>query len=955
MSAESRIQEVLEQIMDVRCTPEEACAKFPELLPEVRRRWNQLQVVEHQVGLFFPSSIPVAEDGTILETQAAATRLPQIDGYEVQTVLGRGGMGVVYRARHLKLNRAVALKMLLSGAYAGPQELVRFQREAEAVAGLRHANIVQVYDIGELHGRPYFTMEFIEGGSLAESLAGTPQPARHAAVLVAKLAEAVQVAHQGGIIHRDLKPANVLLTVDGTPKITDFGLARRFEGEAQLTLSGARIGTPSYMAPEQAAGKVSAVGPAADVYALGAILYEMLTGRPPFRAETVAETERQVIAEEPVSPSRLNPKVPRDLETICLKCLHKDPLRRYATAAALAGDLQRFQRGEAVMARRTGVVELAAKWANRHRALTTAIAGGALLSISLLALGWWIVLQRTVVARAVEEDFRQLVQAQQRSSWAEARTALERAKARLGDVGARDRHPKIRQFERELDLVTTVDDIRMNRLVESSEGNRFTRAAAAYEQAFGQASLFDLNEQADVVAARIRTTGIAPAVVVALDDWAGCGVAPARREWLSGVAQQVAPDPTRLQIRDFKLWDDREALERFAKESPIADQSVALLINISQQLTSLGGDAIPLLKRLQESHPSDFWANLMLGLALHGKKDFLESIRYYQAAIAIRPNVAVPYGNLGTALTDVGRVDEALEQFRIASRLDPGATVYRYNIALALHGFRRDDESIQELRRILDLDPESARTYSLIGHCLTALNRFDEAIDEHRRAVVLEPNRWEAHRGIIVGLLKLNRLEEARAAWKHTISLQPPEHYSFDGYAELCLFLGHDDEYRLARRALLDRFGSSTDPLVAERAGRACLFLPASDVELQQISTLLDRALSADRSKYGRFLPYFRFAKGLAEYRAGRPNSALALLEVDTLKVLGPAPHLLLAMVQHRLGQTDAARKSFDAAVATYDWNVTHANDREAWMYHFLRREAESLIQPDTPKSSDGS
>src|SRR5262249_7580589 len=278
--------------------------------------------------------------------------LPEIPGYQVEALLGRGGMGAVYKARHLRLNRFVALKMLLAGAYAGPHERARFQREAEAVASLRHTHIVQVYDVGDHEGRPYFTMEFLEGGSLAQALAGTPQPARPAAALVATLAEAMQVAHQGGIVHRDLKPANILLAAEGTPKVADFGLARHLEGEPVLTLSGARIGTPSYMAPEQVLGKTGTIGPATDIYALGAVLYEMLTGRPPFRGETASETERQVLHDEPVSPSRLNPKVPRDLETICLKCLVKEPGRRYGSAAALAADLRRFVEGRPIQARR---------------------------------------------------------------------------------------------------------------------------------------------------------------------------------------------------------------------------------------------------------------------------------------------------------------------------------------------------------------------------------------------------------------------------------------------------------------------------------------------------------------------------------------------------------------------------------------------------------------------------
>src|SRR5262245_46469701 len=300
--------------------------------------------VEAELDALFPTPGHDSE-ADVSAARPAGGDLPRIPGYEVEALLGRGGMGVVYKARHRRLNRFGALKMLLAGAYAGPNERARFQREAEAVAGLRHPNIVQVYDVGDHEGWPYFTMELLEGGSLAQALAGTPQPAQKAAALLATLAEAVQVAHKGGIVHRDLKPANILFSGDGTPKIADFGLARHFDEDPTLTQSGVRVGTPSYMAPEQVTGKAGKIGPATDVYALGALLYEMLTGRPPFRGETPTQTELQVVNQEPVPPSRLNPKVPRDLETICLKCLHKDPQRRYPDAGALAEDVRRFLEG----------------------------------------------------------------------------------------------------------------------------------------------------------------------------------------------------------------------------------------------------------------------------------------------------------------------------------------------------------------------------------------------------------------------------------------------------------------------------------------------------------------------------------------------------------------------------------------------------------------------------------
>jgi serine/threonine-protein kinase len=350
------VDQLLKELLDSGATPEEVCRACPELLAPVRSRWQQVRALQAAVGALFPESPPVeGDDPNATRPHAPSTaELPHIRGYEVQELLGRGGMGVVYKAWHLRLQRPVAVKMLLAGAYAKPQELERFLREAETLAGLRHPNIVQVHEAGDVDGRPYFTMEYVEGGSLAQQLAGTPQPARQAAVSVAHVAEAVEMAHRGGIVHRDLKPANILVTADGTPKITDFGLARRLDGGARLTQSGVPVGTPSYMAPEQAQGQTHAIGRAVDVYALGVILYELLTGRPPFQGETPAETLLQVIHQEPVPPARLNARIPRDLETICLKCLQKEPERRYASAAALADDLHHFLEGRPIQARPLG-------------------------------------------------------------------------------------------------------------------------------------------------------------------------------------------------------------------------------------------------------------------------------------------------------------------------------------------------------------------------------------------------------------------------------------------------------------------------------------------------------------------------------------------------------------------------------------------------------------------------
>lgn len=281
----------------------------------------------------------------------------RIGNYELLGEIARGGMGVVFRAKHTTLQRLAAVKMILSGGLASDLELKRFLTEAEAVATLDHPGIVSIYEIGRHEGRPFFAMALIEGGSLASRLAKAPLPAREAAQIIAETADAIEYAHSRGVLHRDLKPANILLDGDGRPKVTDFGLARRTDSEDDLTRTGQILGTPGFMSPEQALGRGKHVGPACDIYSLGAVLYAALTGRPPFQAATALETVQQVVEEQPLPPRLLNSAIPRDLEKICLKCLAKEPSQRYLKASDLAADLRRHLNGEPVSIASLGVVD----------------------------------------------------------------------------------------------------------------------------------------------------------------------------------------------------------------------------------------------------------------------------------------------------------------------------------------------------------------------------------------------------------------------------------------------------------------------------------------------------------------------------------------------------------------------------------------------------------------------
>jgi serine/threonine-protein kinase len=832
MADDARVTGLLAEMLNSGLTPEQACRDCPELLPVVRERWKQFGRIDADLRALFPepetyleaAGAGVPEDGPrpgpkLPGTAREAPGFPAIPGYEIQAVLGQGGMGVVYRARQVRLQRPVALKMLLAGAHTQPEALERFRREAQAVAGLRHANVVQIYDVGEVDGRPYFTMELVEGGNLAKRIQGVAQPARQAAALVATLAEAIQAAHQSGIVHRDLKPSNILLAADGTPKVTDFGLARRLEGDGGLTLSGVPMGTPSYMAPEQARGDKQALGPATDVYALGAILYECLTGRPPFRAESATATLRQVLADEPTPPTRVNPHVPRDLATICLKCLHKEPPRRYASAAALAEDLQHFLRGEPITARRAGWLERLARRV-RRRPAAAVLVGTLLVAAAVFGGAGWLIGRRTLLVQAVEAELREAERLEQQSAFPEAAAALDRAGIRLGQDGPAWLYPVLEAARRDHQLLIRLEAIRLTRATLDQERQyhaallRLNRARADQDcaEAFRDRGLGEPPNDAEGAAARVRSSKATALLVAALDDWAVCATDPAQQDWVLEVARRADPDPWRDRVRDPAAWRDGKALAELARAGPPAGQPVPLLLALGERLSATGADGVGFLRRVQEQHPEDFWANFTLALALHGAGrtppppggDPAPALVYYQKALAIRPQAAAVVNDLGMVLVDRywlqdnqpdgggpgaitvfqqlvthhpqfapgfsnlglaykvgGNWPKAEVAYREALQIDPRLASAQLALAYIQADSGNVGEAIDHCRQALQLNPDWERTHHLLGVVLVAKGRWDEAYDWYPEGVSsLDQARGQA-------------LREANACFKQAYSCDP--------------------------------------------------------------------------------------------------------------------------------------------------------------------------------------
>ncbi len=810
---------------------------------------------------------------------APPERWPVVRGYDILEWLGEGGMGVVYKARHLSLNRLVALKMIRGGSQARSDSFVRFRTEAETVGRLRHPNIIQIYDIGEADGLPFVALELLDGGSLADRLAGNPQTGRQAAELMVTLAEAVRVAHESGIIHRDLKPANVLYTSDGVLRVTDFGLAKWVDSDDGQTRSGQIMGSPSYMAPEQARGHSRDVGPAADVYALGAILYEMLTGRPPFKGATAVETVRQVIDDDPVTPSRLVPRVSRDLETICLKCLDKEPERRYASAAALVDDLSRYREGRPIRARPSSPVGRLWRWARRKP--TTAGLLAALSALFLVTVGGGLWLERQQAERrgrareAVEAALAQLPGLRREGRWREAEAILTQVRSRVDEAGSDDQRRRLARADEDLRLAAALERIR---LAPAIEGGRFDYRgmAEAYARAFKRAGL-DVRGDEEAVAARMGASDLRPQLVMALDHWAYVADALGDRQLMArllGVAQRTEPDPR---------WGDR------FRAGTMAGQGGAAAPGGRRKGTTGQGDTRERTRRslwsrcwrrswdnrmggpsrccaAQGRHPEDFWLNCALGDALRERKP-AESVGFYRAALATRPTVGVVHYEVGTALQRQGQVDEAMAEFRRAVEFEPDGAPARFQLGTCLEAMGRLDEAMAEYRRVIELDPKGAPGHHQLGVCWQAMGRLDKAMAEYRRAIELDPKSVAPHFQLGVCWQARDRFDEAIAEFRRLIELDPLRGLGHDSLAEALLRSGRFAEARAAVRRGLDVLPAE-EPLrpTLQKKLEMCERMLALDARLPALLQRKDRSIAAEQLDLARSYRYH-----------GRPEAAAGL------------------------------------------------------------------------------
>src|SRR5213595_1147009 len=695
---------------------------------------------------------------TVKRSERAIELLGELGDYELLEEVGRGGQGVVFRARQKSLNRTVALKVIRLGQWASKAHLKRFRLEAEAAARLEHPGIVPIHEVGERDGSCYFSMKFIAGGQLDEVGKRTPMSIRQAVELITKIARIVHYAHEHGILHRDIKPGNILLDAKGEPHLTDFGLARLVEFESSVTQTLDVLGTPSYMAPEQAAGNNAAVSNATDVYGVGAVLYQLLTGQSPFAGGTTYETIKLLLNTEPRQPRLFNPKIDRDLSTICLKCLEKDPKRRYPSAVALIGDLEHWLKHEPIRAKRSGLFTHARKWVRRKPAIAALIASLVALAA---AIGWNV--------------------------WQGALISPPSALATNGIA--------VLPFEN----------------LSHDPDNAYFADGIQEEMLTRLASIADLK-----VISRTSTQRYQSKPRNLREIAKQLGVAHILEGSVQKAAHQVRVNVQLINAQtDSQLWADtydRKLTDLFAVETEIATK---IADTLQAKLTGSEKQAIAAIPtKNTEAHElylrGRFYWNKGLG------PEFDKSRQYYQQAIELDPNYALAYAGLADfygfafavgllppeekwAKMEEYMANKALEMdptlgeaynplaaaklyyrrdwpaaerdFRRGLELSPNFAEMHAHYAICLVMFGRNEEALTEMRRALDLDPLSPRFGFGSARLFFFMRQYDAALDQYRKTLELDPSSAFAHEWLGDAYEKKQMQKEAIAEWSKALHL----------------------------------------------------------------------------------------------------------------------------------------------------------------------------------------
>jgi tetratricopeptide (TPR) repeat protein len=917
---------------------------------------------------------PASEDGDFsldeAATQPTTGAQPVLAGYEILGELGRGGMGVVYKARQKGLDRVVALKMILAGAHAGAIHLLRFRTEAEAVARLQHPNIVQIYDIGEQDGLPYFSLEYVDGGSLDKKLGGKPLPAREAARTAAILARAVQCAHEHGIIHRDLKPANVLLTRDGQPKITDFGLAKRLDaGPDSHTRSGTLIGTPSYMAPEQARGDVREVGTLADLYSLGAVLYELLTGRPPFQGATLLDTLEQARNQEPVPPRQLNPKVPRDLETICLKCLQKEPARRYAGAAELAEDLRRFLDEEPIRARPVGTLERARRWCRRNPR-TAALGGTVLVLLVALVATLAVVGVRAARDRQVLAEVRGLAEqrleqagaalaagdarrTQDLLSWSEPALVSNPA---LGDV--RDRFAELRdQAALFLEFKRLADNAHYAGLFgargDGAGGSARDAAQRALHETREQCrKVLELQEEIDQRTGRgsvgwpaltaeqeelYREEAYEAYLLAVQVEWnatlAGGDAAARQRaarqavDWLARAENLLPPTKTFYARRSecWKALGDAAAAAADARRAEAIQPTSAvdrfwhgvadrLLGDAARGRGDAKQAALHYRKALEEYaavlrlRPDHFWSYYECAACQVRLGNLPEAIILFTACVHIKPDAPWPYYNRGTLNLQLKQYDLAVQDCDAALARDPRYAEAYLNRGIARAAQKKNGPALGDFSKALELRTGYVMAHVQRAQLYSALKRYAEARADYDAVLRLEPGRNDIYhsRGLVSLLAK--DLDAAAADWRKFAELQPQNpvpHYYLGS-----IHLGRR-QYEAASKEL-DRATALRLDFLPAYLARAQVLLRKG----QAAEALADVNFALKRTPADRQAGILNDRADLLEALGKLDEAAADLERASELEPRRVEAYVGLARVREKQGRPGPARQWLDRMVA---------------------------------------